>query len=82
MSDFLASRACIPDALPLVWGHHALPDRALLLGSMRISVTEIVRADRPDQIIAAEIYAILEDARDQLIAPTFPVHDLPEGWFG
>lgn len=82
MSSFLTPQARIPDALPLAWGHYALPERALLLGSMRISATEIVRHEGPEHLIAAEIYAILEDARDQLLAPTFPVHDLPEGWFG
>lgn len=78
--SFLQPRALIPGALPLVWGSSALPKQALLLGSMRITETEIVQTASPERAIEAHIYAILEAAHDQLIAPTFPVHDEPEGW--
>lgn len=55
-----------------------VPERALLLGEARISSVEIVRYENHwDYILRARVWALLEDAHDRLVAPTFPVHDEP-----
>ena len=55
-----------------------LPMCALLLGELRITRIEASYFDRDlADVMSTRLYAVLEAAHDQLVAPTLPVHDEP-----